>query len=53
MAARVLKGEKPGDIPVALVKDSFPVVNTEVAEKFNISIPEAYANAEKVTTSSQ
>lgn len=53
MAARVLKGEKTETMAVTRVKDSFPVVNTDVAENFNLAIPEAYANAEKVTTTAQ
>ena len=50
LAARVLQGEKAAEIPVARVKDSFPVINTDVAAKYNITIPQAYASAEKVTT---
>lgn len=53
LVAKVLNGEKPENMPVVLVKDSFPVINTEVAEKFNIIIPEEYKDAEKVTTTSQ
>jgi putative ABC transport system substrate-binding protein len=53
MAARVLKGEKTETMAVTHVRDSFPVVNTDVAEKFNLAIPEVYAAAEKVTTTAQ
>jgi putative ABC transport system substrate-binding protein len=38
---RVLKGEKPGDIPVAGVEITELVVNPGAAEKMGITIPEA------------
>lgn len=50
LAARVLGGEKAGDIPVARVKDSKPVVNTDVLEKRGLTAPEAYQSAQRVTT---
>jgi putative ABC transport system substrate-binding protein len=53
MAARALEGADAAKMAVELVKDSFPVINTDVAAKFNITIPEAYASIEKVTTSAQ
>lgn len=50
MGVRVLNGESAGTIAVGQISEGTPVVNTEVMEKFNITLPEAYANAEKVTT---
>lgn len=40
MAARVLRGEKPGDIPVETLKDVQLIVNTKAAQSFGLSIPE-------------
>ena len=53
IAARVLKGEKAAEVAVGLVDDSQPVVNTDVAAAFALTIPEAYASAEKVNTSAE
>lgn len=50
MGVRVLNGESAGSIAVGQISEGTPVVNTEVMERFNITLPEAYANAEKVTT---
>lgn len=50
MAVRVLKGENPGDIPVGQITEGTPVVNTDVLAAFEIELPEAYADAEKVVT---
>ncbi len=50
IAARILNGESASSLPVVLVEDSYPVINTDVAAKLNITIPEAYSSAEKVTT---
>lgn len=50
LAARVLAGENAADTAVVLVKDSFPVYNADVAESLGLSIPDAYAEAKKVTT---
>ena len=50
MGVRILKGEKAGDIPVQQVYDCAPVVNTDVLAQFGITLPDAYADAEKVTT---
>ncbi len=53
MGVRVLNGESAGTIAVGQISEGTPVVNTEVMEKFNIALPEAYANAEKVTTDTE
>lgn len=47
---RVLNGESAGTIPVGQISEGTPVVNTDVMDKFGISLPDAYANAEKVTS---
>lgn len=49
---RVLNGESAGTIPVGQISEGTPVVNTDVMNKFGISLPDAYANAEKVTSNS-
>ena len=53
MGIRVLNGESAGTIAVGQISEGTPVVNTEVMERFNIELPEAYANAEKVTTNTE
>ena len=50
LGIRILGGESAGTIPVVRFSEGTPVVNTEVMEKFGIALPDAYANAEKVTT---
>lgn len=52
LAARVLGGENAADTAVVLVKDSFPVYNGDVAASLGLTIPEAYANAQNVTSAS-
>ena len=53
MGVRVLNGESAGTIAVGQISEGTPVVNTEVMERFNIALPEAYADAEKVTTNTE
>lgn len=53
MGIRVLNGESAGTIAVGQISEGTPVVNTEVMERFNITLPEVYANAEKVTTNTE
>ena len=49
IAAQILKGEaKAGDIPVALISDSTPVYNKEVADRLGITLPEDYKEAQAV-----
>ncbi|PWC40869.1 ABC transporter substrate-binding protein [Azospirillum sp. TSO22-1] len=43
VVARVLKGEKPGDIPVALAKGTDLFVNPKAAAAMGVSIPDAVA----------
>lgn len=50
MGIRVLGGESAGTIPVGKISDGTAVVNTEVMDKFGITLPDAYADAEKVTS---
>jgi len=49
MAAEILNGGKASEMPVALISDCTPVYNKKVAEKLNISLPEAYSDAEEVS----
>ncbi len=53
IAVRVLNGESAVDISVETIGETQPVVNTEVAEKLKIEIPEAYKNAQMVTTAKE
>jgi len=41
LAARVLRGENPGNIPVVIVKDFDLVINKSAAQKMGVTIPEA------------
>lgn len=51
MAVRVLKGEtKPAEMAVESITEATPVINTDVVAALGLTIPEPYANAEKVTT---
>ena len=50
MALRALAGEKLSEMPVEQITDCEPVVNTDVLEKLGIELPEAYANAQTVTS---
>ncbi|CDE82434.1 unknown [Ruminococcus sp. CAG:353] len=50
MGIRVLGGESAGTIPVGKISDGTAVVNTEVMDKFGITLPDSYADAEKVTS---
>lgn len=52
LAGQVLDGADAGSIPVSRVKDSAPVYNSEVLAKCKLSLPEAYKDAQKVTTAS-
>lgn len=49
MAAKVLGGAGAGTLPVERLEAPTPVVNEQVAAKFQIAIPPAYAAAQKVT----
>jgi putative ABC transport system substrate-binding protein len=50
IAAKILKGEaKAGEIPVALISDSTPVYNKEVADRLGITLPGEYKDAEPVS----
>lgn len=51
LAAKVLNGADPRTTAVVQVKDSTPVVNTDVLEVRGITLPDAYTAVEKVTTS--
>lgn len=48
MAARILKGEKAGDIAVSVISASEPVYNSAVAEQLGIALPADYSGATAV-----
>lgn len=48
MAAKVLSGADISEMPVEMVKDSFPVINTAAAEKFSVTLT-GYDDIEKVS----
>lgn len=48
LAAQILNGADASKVPVATITDTTPVINTVVAEKFNIQIPDSYSNAIKI-----
>lgn len=50
MVGKILGGTAAGTIPVESIENPSPVINDAVAAQFNITIPEAYASAERVTT---
>ena len=41
IAARILKGEKAGDIPVAILETNTLVLNADVAAKIGLNVPES------------
>ena len=53
IAAKILNGEKASGIPVATIEETAPVINTDVAEKFGIEIPEKYKDAQMVKTAQE
>ena len=50
MAVDVLNGADITTMAVKTIADATPVVNTDVLETLNMSIPEGYENVETVTT---
>lgn len=48
MAGEILKGEDVMTMPVRVVKDSFPVYNSEIMSKFELQLPADYASATDV-----
>ncbi|MCH5196884.1 MAG: ABC transporter substrate-binding protein [Oscillospiraceae bacterium] len=52
MGVKVLDGTKCSELAVAQISDVTPVVNTDVLAQFNITLPDAYKEAEQVTTNS-
>ncbi|MDE6413053.1 MAG: ABC transporter substrate-binding protein [Eubacterium sp.] len=50
MAVDILNGAKAAETPVLTVMDSFTVINTDVAKKLGITIPDSLKDAETVTT---
>ena len=50
MAVDILNGANPATTPVLTVMDSFTVINTDIATKLGITIPDSLKAAQKVTT---
>ncbi len=50
IAVRVLNGEDINKIPVKQITEATPVINGEVLESFDMTIPEKYQNADTVGT---
>ena len=50
IAVRILNGESANNIPVKLISEAAPIINGEVADALNITIPEKYSNATTVGT---
>ena len=50
MAIEVLEGADISTMAVRTISDATPVVNTEVLEALSMEMPDAYADAETVTT---
>lgn len=42
MAAKVLDGQKAGNLPVEIISDCTPVANKEAMEKFKLTMPKEY-----------
>ncbi len=53
MGLDVLNGANTQEMAVGTISEGTPVVNTDVLAQFGIELPEAYANAEKVTNSAE
>lgn len=53
IAIDILNGASAAEYPAVSVTDSFLVVNTDVASKFGIAIPDSLADVEKVTTAAE
>lgn len=53
MAVDILNGGKAAETPVLTVMDSFTVINTDVAKKLGITIPDSLKDAETVTTTAE
>lgn len=50
MAGKILKGEDVMTMPVEIIMESTPVFNLENMDKFDLSLPSAYAGATEVIT---
>ena len=50
MGVEVLGGKKCSDMGVMVFSDCEPVFNTEVTDRFGLTVPDVYKDAEKVTT---
>ena len=50
MAAKALKGDSLANMKVETISEGIPVVNSDVLASFDLTLPEAYANAEIITS---
>lgn len=53
MGVEVLGGKKCSEMSVEKISEGTPVVNTDVLDSFGITLPESFADAEKVTTNTE
>ncbi len=53
LGVQVLNGAAPSSLAVGTISEATPVVNPDVMEKFGISLPAGYENAEQVTADAQ
>ncbi len=50
LAISIINGKNAAETPVVVISDSTPVVNTDVLAELNLTLPDEYSDAEKVTT---
>ena len=53
IGVKVLEDAKAEEMPVGTISEGTPVVNTDVMAQFGITLPDSYANADKVTTNAE
>lgn len=53
MGVEILAGTDPKTMAVGTISDGTPVINTDVMTQFGFTVPDKYADAEKVTTNSE
>ncbi len=53
MGVKVLNGESAATMAVETISEATPVINTDVTAALNIAIPDAYSEAETVTTNAE
>lgn len=53
MCVDVINGKDAATYPAVTVTDSFLVINTDIANKYNITIPDSLADVQTITTSAE